>query len=92
MDFEKWKNVWKGYNNGINSEQDSSFCPIDSIITEMDTRVYTVTINTDEYILPYISIKDIIDDYYSNIWSNINCVAGPFVELSNKCFQINTFK
>lgn len=92
MDFEKWKNVWNTYNNGINSEQDSYFCPIDSIITEMDTGAYTVTINTDEYILPYISIKDIIDDYYSNIWSNTNCVAGPFVELSNKCFQINAFK
>ena len=92
MDFEKWKNVWNTYNNGINSEQDSYFCPIDSIITEMDTGAYTVTINTDEYILPYISIKDIIDDYYSNIWSNTNCVAGPFVELSNKCFQINVFK
>ena len=92
MDFEKWKNVWNTYNNGLNSEQDSYFCPIDSIITEMDTGVYTVTINTDEYILPYISIKDIIDDYYSNIWSNTNCVAGPFVELSNKCFQINAFK
>ena len=89
MDFEKWKNVWTTYNNGINSEQGSSFCPIDSVITEMDTGAYAVTINTDESILPYISRGDIIDDYYSKVWSNTNCVAGPFIGLSNKCFQIN---
>ena len=92
MDFEKWTNVWKTYNNGINHDQDSSFCPIDGVINEMDAGAYTVSINTDGSVLPFITIKDIIDDYYSKFWSNTNCVAGPFVELSNKCFQINAFK
>jgi hypothetical protein len=58
----------------------------------MDAGAYTVSINTDGSVLPFITIKDIIDDYYSKVWSNTNCVAGPFVELSNKCFQINAFK
>ena len=89
MDFEKWKNTWSQYNNGINSEQNSCYLSVDGILNEVDDGAYSLTINTNELLLPYISRTDIIDDYFSKVWNISNCVAGPFTDLSNKCLQLN---
>jgi len=89
MDFEKWKNTWSQYNNGINSDKDSCYLSVDGILNEDNDGAYSLTINTNELLLPYISRTDIIDDYFSKVWNVSNCVAGPFTDLSNKCLQLN---
>ena len=62
---------------------------VDGILNEVDDGAYSLTINTNELLLPYISRTDIIDDYFSKVWNVSNCVAGPFTDLSNKCLQLN---
>jgi len=89
MNLEKWQNAWAVYNPDTNFDDKSYQTIVDGQLEESDPGVYRVTINTIPLLLPYISRTDITNDYFSKQWNEENCIAGPFTELSNGCFQLN---
>jgi hypothetical protein len=62
---------------------------VDGQLEESEQGVYNVTINTNPLLLPSISTTYISDDYFSKLWSEDKCIAGPFSEISTGHFQLN---
>jgi parallel beta-helix repeat protein len=89
MTFEKWQNAWSVYNSETNFDDKSYLATVDGTLEECNPGVYNVTMKTIPLLLPYVSRTDITDDYFSKTWNEDNCIAGPFTELSNGCFQLN---
>jgi parallel beta-helix repeat protein len=89
MTLEKWQNTWSKYNSETNFDDKSYITVLDGELEEGDPGLYRVTMNTTPLLLPYISRTDITDDYFSKVWNEDNCIAGPFAELANGCFQLN---
>ena len=92
MTLEKWQSTWSKYNSETNFDDKSELSIVEGKLEEGDPGVYRVTMNsmnTNPLFLPYISRTDISDDYFSKGWNRDNCIAGPFTELANGCFQLN---
>ena len=89
MTFEKWQNTWAQYNVITNFDNKSYMSVVDGQLEESEQGVYSVTINTIPLLLPSISTTYISHDYFSKLWSEDKCIAGPFTEISNGCFQLN---
>ena len=89
MTLEKWQDTWSAYNSEKNFDDKSYISTLTGTIEEKDPGVYSVTMNSMPLLLPYIARTDIVDDYFLKNWSGDNCIAGPFTELSNGCFQLN---
>jgi hypothetical protein len=89
MTLEKWQNTWSKYNSKINFDDNSDLAVVDGELEEGDPGLYNVIMNTIPLSVPYICRTDITDDYFSKGWNGDNCIAGPFTQLSNGCFQLN---
>jgi parallel beta-helix repeat protein len=89
MTLEKWQNTWSKYNSETNFDDKSYITVLDGELEEGDPGLYSVTMNTTPLLLSYISRTDITDDYFLKAWNQDNCIAGPFSELANECFQLN---
>jgi hypothetical protein len=89
MTFEKWQNTWSKYNSANNFDDKSELAIVECDLEEGDPGLYSVTTNTTPLLLPYVDRTDITDDYFLKKWNADNCIAGPFTELSNGCFQLN---
>ena len=89
MTLQKWQDTWSAYNSENNFDDKSYLSVVDGQLEEKDPGVYSVTMNSMPLLIPYIARTDIVDDYFLKNWSGDNCIAGPFTELSNGCFQLN---
>jgi hypothetical protein len=89
MTLEKWQNTWASYNSEKNFDEKSYQVPVEGLLEEIESGVYSITINTTPLLLTYISRTDIVEDYFSKEWNSSNCIAGPFTELDNGCFHLN---
>ena len=89
MTLQKWQTTWASYNSEKNFDEKSYQAPVEGVLEEIESGLYSITINTIPLLLTYISRTDITQDYFSKEWSETNCIAGPFTELANGCFQLN---
>jgi len=90
MTLEKWQSTWAMYNKAANSDEKSIVSLVDSELSENtdEPGLYTLIINTIQFVQPLVSRVDIVDDYLSKIWNESNCIAGPFSDIYMS-YQLN---
>ncbi len=97
-----WASYNLGKNADENSVSSKQILPIEGKLDEIENGLYQFTMynmsitSLKESLsqdvqckMEYVVRSDIKDDYYAKDWSSDNCFAGPFVDISNRCFRLN---
>lgn len=74
--LSEWQLAWS-VANGSNMDESSVICNDGNCV--LDPFGGQLFLNCKLTPLPFISRPDINGDYYGNLWTTDNCVAGPFV-------------
>lgn len=72
-----WQMVWS-LSNSSNMDEGSAISPGSCVLEDV-----SITMDCKMKPMPYITRPELGCDYYGNVWTADNCVAGPFVTMSN---------